>query len=299
MNVTKHQLNQLLNGIIPLSLNFLREDCSASEITVIPKPGDPLYLEADDGSSAPLTLNFDPIVGFTTLVNKSWDYQKIKNYLQIIANFEPGPYSLIDVGANVGLFSRQLKSALGKKLEHIRCYEPHPGNYRLLEQNLSSIQNCEVQNVALGRVTSKMNLNLDRHNSGNYSLNETAVPKDVFAGSIQVDVIDAAAEAERLLAGISAPLLYKSDTQGFDQTIAASLPPEFWRQVKVATFELWRLPDKDFDEDAFLEILKNFQFLRFETSFHEPVDLDQVRQFMRGSDMKFDDLYAWNESKNV
>ena len=67
----------------------------------------------------------------------------------------------------------------------------------------------------------------------------------------------------------------------------------------MATFELWRLPDKDFDEDAFLEILKNFQFLRFETSFHEPVDLDQVRQFMRGSDMKFDDLYAWNESKNV
>ena len=176
---------------------------------------------------------------------------------------------------------------------------PHPGNYRLLEQNLSSIQNCEVQNVALGRVTSKMNLNLDRHNSGNYSLNETAVPKDVFAGSIQVDVIDAAAEAERLLVGISAPLLYKSDTQGVDQTIAASLPPEFWRQAKVATFELWRLPDKDFDEDAFLEILKNFQFLRFETSFHEPVDLDQVRQFMRGSDMKFDDLYAWNESKNV
>lgn len=119
MNVTKHQLNQLLNRIIPLSLTFLREDCSASEIQVVPKVGEPLYLETDDGFSAPLTLNFDPIVGFTTLVNKSWDYQKIKNHLHIINQFEPGSYSLIDVGANVGLFSRQLKSALGKKLQHI------------------------------------------------------------------------------------------------------------------------------------------------------------------------------------
>lgn len=294
MNVTKHQLNQLLNGIIPLSLTFLREDCSASEIQVVPKVGEPLYLETDDGFSAPLTLNFDPIVGFTTLVNKSWDYQKIKNHLHIINQFEPGSYSLIDVGANVGLFSRQLKSALGKKLRHIRCYEPHPGNYRLLERNLRSIPNCEVKNVALGHITSKMNLNLDRHNSGNYSLNKTAVLQDVFAGSINVDVINAAAEAERLLAEISDPFIYKSDTQGFDQIIASAMPPEFWKRVKLATFELWRLPEKNFDEDAFLEILKNFRFLRFETAFNQPVHPDEVMQFMRGSDMKFDDLYAWN-----
>jgi len=43
-----------------------------------------------------------------------------------------GEVSLIDVGANIGLFSRQLKVALGDKLDHIIAFEPSCQNYSLL-----------------------------------------------------------------------------------------------------------------------------------------------------------------------
>ena len=85
-------------------------------------------------------------------------------------------YTLLDIGANTGLFSRQvaLRYACVKR---ILCVEADPENFRALQFNLAGFgtERCALWNVALSDANREMPFFRDKENFGNYSLNDDAM----------------------------------------------------------------------------------------------------------------------------
>lgn len=295
ITLTKRQMQDLLSGLLPVALNHLKDVLGVHEVRMMPKPGSPFFLYDRNGAPADLTLPMDSGIGVPTLLSQSWDLLSRPNYNRIADRIDAPNLTLVDVGANVGLFSRQMKVRLGDKLSGIVCYEPHPDNYRLLRLNLSAIDGVECMNSAIGETAGTMALHIDSKNAGNYSLTSHAIRADQSDASIEVDVLAAADEFSRIVREYEGPFIYKSDVQGYDAKIASLIPVEFWRRTRMASFELWRLPGNDYDEDAFARILDQFDHVMFESSFGREASSREVIAYLRGSDMKDDDLYAWRD----
>ena len=53
------------------------------------------------------------------------------------------------------------------------------------------------------------------------------------------------------------PIFYKSDTQGYDETIISALPTDFWDRVYGGIFEIRKIKGKSFSKDKILAMLAN------------------------------------------
>ena len=87
--------------------------------------------------------------------------------------------------------------------------------------------------------------------------------------------------------------IYKSDTQGYDEAIIASIDKEFWSRVKCGVIELWRIGGKNYNKDAFLAMLDSFSFKVFEKNPGVNVHSSEVLSFLDHEDGVFDDLVFW------
>jgi hypothetical protein len=97
-----------------------------------------------------------------------------------------------------------------------------------------------VYNFALGEAAGTRTLFREKTNSGNYSFLRSAMA-EFENDAVTVQVRDIAAEVPYWL-WHGQPILYKSDTQGYDEALASLLPLEFWRShVFAALFEVWRI----------------------------------------------------------
>ena len=275
------------------ALSYLRGELNVTGVKVSPPQNSPLHLRDELGHSSDLFLNFDPVMGWNTLANKNYDISKTKNFLKILEKLDAPNFTLIDVGANIGLFSRQLISLAGARFNNLICYEPHPTNFELLVSNLKAVQNCIFHNCAIGVTDGIFELLVDKDNAGNYSLSDKAVLEDRRAINIEVEVRNAHDEFRKIMEENRQPFIYKSDTQGFDQKIACAIPDEFWMRVKLGVFECWRLPSNEYDEDKFASVLDKFEFLAFEKNFGTMVKASRVIDYLRADDRQFDDLYVW------
>lgn len=291
----QRHLDAVLTAAVPISLDYLREDANVTKITLLPDQNSPLYMANADGRPLELPLNFDAFIGDMVLYKNSWDLAKIENVTTIIERLGVPQCTLVDVGANVGLFSRQLLRALAGRLTQVIGYEPHPTNFELLEHNLAGAPKCQLHNAGLSDTAGTLTLHVDVANSGNYSLFEGAVlPENkTLSGSVDVEVRDVAIEFSTLAENCDGSIIYKSDTQGLDQRIACAIPDEFWARTKLAVFELWRLPNNPYDVSAFSAVLDRFDNLRLQKAFDRPLTTAEVIEFLDADDRKHGDLYAW------
>ena len=105
--------------------------------------------------------------------NGSWQKEEIRFVADRIN--ENQPHLILDIGANIGLFTRQLLRAF-PFIERAICIEPAPSNFEALLFNLRGIPNTKIDffNFALGSIDSTMNFYQQLSNMGNYSLNADA-----------------------------------------------------------------------------------------------------------------------------
>ena len=98
---------------------------------------------------------------------------------------------ILDLGANVGAFLRW--AGVRWKGAAIHCYEPHPGNFSLLEktrQTYCSTWNTQLNQLAVGKQASRGVLIQQGLNCGEWSL----YPQDgapIPSGGVEVDIISA------------------------------------------------------------------------------------------------------------
>ena len=86
-------------------------------------------------------------------------------------------------------------------------------------------------------------------------------------------------------------LVWKSDTQGYDELIISLTPLEIWERVDVAIIELWRIRKPDFDRAAFASRIDGFP--------NNSIGIGNCRatadifEYLDGDDYHHDDLYLW------
>ena len=258
-------------------------------LEVFPEQGSPLHLTSKYNKDIPLTLPADEVIGAKTFLAKQWDLSKV-NFFRSLADVISTDLCLVDVGANIGLFSRQFASQF-RGVKEAFLYEPHPENFEYLKRNLADWQVRHVLvNAALSDAPGTLDFYEDPSNCGNYSLNLNAMPDNKT--QITVDVLAAQSEERKWLSS-GLPIFYKSDTQGFDEKIATALSLEFWASVRCGCFELWRIEKPECNVGKFTQILESFPNKVFESNPTARVETQDVLNYLSGRDRNFDDLLFW------
>jgi FkbM family methyltransferase len=289
MPISPADLQAAFLGSLPLNLKTLREQYGCVSIDLLPAASSPLRLHDERGAPRLLSIRTDAVMGLATLMNGAWEPVKQDHLARLLTGFDR-PLTLVDIGANVGLFSRQCLNRF-EQITRVHCYEPDPLNFRLLSRNLGGLGRVTLNNFGLSDEEGEFDLHRDPDNAGNSSLNAQAMPPRYH--STRVAIRKAASEMPRWLAPDDNAILYKSDTQGFDETIACALDTDFWQRVKVGIFELWRLPGKRYDRDRFAKLLDAFPNRMLEQAPQAMLSTRQVLQYLESTDRAFDDLYVW------
>jgi FkbM family methyltransferase len=217
----------------------------------------PLF--ASPGGEA-IELRVDSVIAPYVLRHGNWQQPEV----DFLARHAPvGASLLLDIGANVGLVARQLLHRL-PDIRAAVCFEPHPLNHLLLTRNVEHLAQCHPVRAALGDRHAELTFYEDLDNAGNYSLHEDSMKGSRFLTSV-VQCLEATEEniyssIEPALQNL--PVIYKSDTQGFDELIATTLPLTFWDKVKVGVMEL-STSGNAFNTERLLRIVERFPIRRF------------------------------------
>ena len=255
------------------SLKLFADTLHVKGLEFRPLPGSPLFKPDNEGNSTSCTLQVDEVMCPAVLSGQQWEVIDLKWIGEAMRRAQ-GNLTLVDVGANSGLFARQVLIH-SPRFDRLYAYEPNPTNYRHLCFNLSCFGNIFLNNFALAGVSGEIDFYLDPRNSGNYSLNKAAMPPDYV--TTRVAAVSAAMEAEKWVAEGQA-IFYKSDTQGFDESIATHISYETWDQVYAGFFELWRIKKPaDVKWEKFRAILDRFPFKTF-TNDGEVVSTAEVME---------------------
>jgi len=271
-----------------LDLKILRGYYGVFSLEVKHDPSSPFFLDEGDGSSRSLFVPADSGISFLTILNKSYEFDKVLFYSQLASKHENG-ILFLDIGANVGLISRQCLRVIDN-IKALYCYEPHADNFDLLFRNLGGISNVFLENSGLSDRDGAEEFYEDPQNVGNCSLNVRAMPEKYHVS--QIKLLSAAREESKWMSH-GLPIFYKSDTQGNDELIATNLSDSFWQSVHAGSFELWRLPGKEFNQARFAQILDSFPAKSFESKRTELVSTDTIMKFLDGSDQAIEDLLFW------
>lgn len=288
MSINIQHVLASFQGGLSLNLRILREIYGLRSLELIPRADALLYCVQSDGvTPAPLRLNCDNAITPYTLLSGCWQPEEFAFVQRVTASLSA--FALIDVGANVGLFSRQCLGRLGNCTRAF-AYEPDAQNFSLLEFNLGPFPQVECFPLALSDTTGEATYYLDPENSGNYSLNPAGIPTE-HATSI-VQCIDVAHEAMRWRQ-TGLPIFYKSDTQGFDEKIATAIDLGFWDQVHGGILEVWQVRKPEIDRERLRAILDRFPSRHFLTQPQMMLSTDQVMDFAATEGDGLGDLGFW------
>ncbi|MEG3638622.1 FkbM family methyltransferase [Magnetococcus sp. PR-3] len=177
-----------------------------------------------------------------------WEFMEVDFLFQTMAA-HPGAYTLLDVGANVGMFTLQAFKAqpffpqtANSTLEHALLFEPQPLVRRCLQDNMlnNGLQECTTLfPIGLGHQSQNSTFFCDVTNTGNNS-----VFADAMRGhdSHQVEI-----EIQRfddLLPKLSPQQqgqnrFLKCDTQGMEPSVLAGFPDHYLQGIKGMVLEVW------------------------------------------------------------
>jgi len=130
------------------------------------------------------------------------------------------PRVVLDIGANVGLFSLYMKVLDPEAVVH--CYEPAPATVALLQKNVGQLPAVQIHPYALAALAGRAAMHLHRANTGQHSLRKIE-PSDQYGDDVEIDCHDAAEEFDRLNAERIDVL--KIDTEGCEIDILKCLGP--------------------------------------------------------------------------
>jgi FkbM family methyltransferase len=282
--ITYQHILRSFNGNLPLTLKTLKDWCSVEDIEYLPRPGTLLH----HGGSR-VKVRTDMVIAPEALMNGYWQPEEIQ-FAKFVTRVDK--YSLVDVGANMGLFSRQMVSNVPGCIS-IHCYEPNELNFELLKFNLQDWK--EISHFHHFGLSDKSGVsafyeNVD--NSGKYSLNKGSMfSEDQFITS-QITLKDVKEESSGWMSDV--PVFYKSDTEGHDETIICSIPPDFWKGVYGGLIEVFRIDKPDWDKDIFESFLRNFSNLVFLDNPRNLMSHEEVMKIILGKKDGFNkDLGFW------
>ena len=252
-----------------------------------------LTLTAACGLGAPgdsIVLPFDRAIFPTVAAHGAWAPETQAFLRQRIDTGRS--YVVLDIGANVGLFTRQAARGFAN-LDRFHCIEAEPGNFRALRYNVGDLSGtrCSLWNVALSDRDGEATFFRDDENAGNYSLNDDAMRGRRFDTTLVRAVETGSWMREHVRLDDADRLVWKSDTQGCDELIVSLTPMQIWDRVELAVIELWRIRKPAFDREAFRRRIEAFP--NRSIGLGQRHTTDDILAFLSGEDWHHADLYLW------
>ena len=127
-----------------------------------------------------------------------------------------GPLTVIDIGANVGLYAIYMK--FNDPHSVIHCFEPSPSSLALLEENVGDIPGINLHPYGLYNGGQEADMNIHRFNTGQNSIK---LKNENYTNTVSVRLKDAGNEFDKL--GVDHLDVFKIDTEGCEVEILESL----------------------------------------------------------------------------
>jgi len=160
--------------------------------------------------------------------------------------------TVVDIGAQIGIFSSYAAKAVPRG--RVLSFEPHPDNYRLLEQNrqLNSFANMMTFNRAVAETAGKHEFFASAFNTGGHSLYEQP------GAAVRFEVETVRLEDVLKQQGIVAIDYLKIDCEGAEVEILRSLSVDLLHRVERIVMEVHT--EIDATEAGLAGWLKQFGF---------------------------------------
>lgn len=170
---------------------------------------------------------------------------------------------VLDVGANVGAYSKSIRNA--NRIVQIHAFEPHPKTYLKLTRNVASL-NVETYNVAVGSVAGQLQLfdYADEDGSSHASLYRDVIEHIHKEQSTKHEVKVISLDSFVIDHGIERVALLKIDTEGHELEVLKG----FLRFIKTNKVELIQFEFNEMNIVSkvsfrdFWELLPNYVFFR-------------------------------------
>jgi FkbM family methyltransferase len=165
----------------------------------------------------------------------------------------PGEPAVLDLGANIGLFS--LKAAAAHPRARVHAFEPGPPNYRLFEINRLAnpllADRITLNREAVGGQDRMAEWRFDDRNPGGSSL----YGREGSSFSVRVRAF-----ADVIRAFPSRVALAKIDIEGGEYELISQTPGEVWQRVDALSLELHMDPTGQQKQDDLLRRLAGFGY---------------------------------------
>lgn len=171
----------------------------------------------------------DEIITPYVLKNAYWDYEIIQF---IRRNIKNNNNIFLDIGANVGLITKQLLMT-NIKIKKILCFEPDKNTFECLKKNLANSNIVNTYNFGLGLKTKSLKLYKNQMNSGDSSF----VKKSRIYEICKINNINSFLKKNYKIINNDS-LIYKSDTQGMDEELFIGLQDKYFEKIKIAIIEI-------------------------------------------------------------
>ena len=227
------------NKIKPNYLNFkINKNCTLG------KTGDELF------------LLFDNIITPKVLLHGYWDVFVI-NFIKENTK-KNNNYYFVDIGSHIGLITRQVAN-LNIKIKKFFCFEPLKLHFNLLKKNCSFIKKINFYNYAIGVKKDKKKIYTNKLNSGNSSL--IKINKSQYQYTF---VLEANTTLKKIIKDnhIQKNIIYKSDTEGFDEMIFLSLEQNIIKKIDIAILEISNFKFLLKNLNTFVNKIKNFNLIK-------------------------------------
>ena len=220
-----------------------------------------------------LILPLDEIITPRIFKNEQWDYFIIKF---IKKNIKYKNNYFFDIGANVGLISRQLQK-LDLKIKNYFCFEPEKNNFNILSKNLIN-KKTYLYNFGLASKNKKTKIFDNKLNKADKSIyfDKNVVTKNNLSKIILKDsniVFKKIIDDKKVN-----HIIYKSDTQGMDEEIFLNLDYEILDKIYLLILEISNFKFILKNLDKFLNKLENFRFISTENQ--SDITLDELKKLI-------------------
>jgi FkbM family methyltransferase len=221
-------------------------------------------------------------------------YFEMYNMLYRIKSIGLSPKTIIDIGANRGMFSKTANYLF--KDAKIIAYEPLKDCFKELKKLSSSISKFECYNYALGNKIEKAKINKSNYDYSSSILEMAELHKEAFPivskmeiEDIEITTLDKALYSREL----EKPILIKIDVQGYEKFVIEGAT-EILKETEILICELsfYRLYNNQaLFEEIYDRIKKlNFRFLGL---------LDELVHPQNNGTLQIDGLFIKNDFRTI
>jgi FkbM family methyltransferase len=213
-----------------------------------------------------LLIPEDAVIFKSVLYNGKWEPLESKLLATAINKSKSQNICLIDVGANVGLISRQTLNMIDKKID-ICTFEPLPIHNVCLKANLEGHQNLRYlhqSQYALGLNESRTLIYTENENKGNSSLNVDFMDGRNWE-SQEIIVKSSLDEFNKIMLQFpKSEYFLKVDIQGYELEVLSQVPFTFFDRTNTMIIEVTSSEGINTRTvDKVLESFGSFSNLRF------------------------------------